>query len=30
VLAMTLQEVKANLDRCVARQESTDQGAVGE
>jgi hypothetical protein len=30
VLAMTLQEVKAHLDRCVARQESTDRGAVGE
>ena len=30
VLALTLQEVKAHLDRCVARQGSTDQGAVGE
>ena len=30
LLALTLQEVKAHLDRCVARQESTDQGVVGE
>jgi hypothetical protein len=30
LLALTLQEVKAHLDRCVARQESTGGGAVGE
>lgn len=30
LLALTLQEVKAHLDRCVARQESTDRGGVGE
>jgi hypothetical protein len=30
LLALTLQEVKSHLDRCVARQGSGDQGAVGE
>lgn len=28
--ALTLQEVKSHLDRCVARHGSTDRGAVGE
>lgn len=30
LLALTLQEVKSHLDRCVARQGSTDRGAIGE
>jgi len=30
LLALTLQEVKAHLDRCVARQGRGDQGAVSE